>query len=125
MKNIKYIYCLSLISFLLLGFSCSKGVSSKMRAEITYSQDESMEKNTENLTLFINPNCPFCAKVTNFLEKHNISIVTKDTQEDSNKQFLIRHGGKKQVPCLFIDDLALYESNDIIKYISEIQAIDQ
>lgn len=40
-------------------------------------------------------------------------------KEGNNNEDLIKRGGKDQVPCLFIDGKALYESDDIIKYFKE------
>ena len=34
-------------------------------------------------------------------------------------KYLIEHGGKEQVPCLFIDGKPLYESLDIIAWLEE------
>lgn len=42
-----------------------------------------------------------------------------DIKEGNNNEDLIKRGGKDQVPCLFIDGKALYESDDIIKYFKE------
>ena len=35
------------------------------------------------------------------------------------EQRLIQEGGKRQVPCLFIDGKPLYESDDIIAWLSQ------
>ncbi|WP_138159549.1 glutaredoxin family protein [Peptoniphilus catoniae] len=74
-----------------------------------------------NLKLFVGTFCPYCKKVERFIDENkiqNIDIVNIDkSPEDRN--YLVEKGGKKQVPCLFIDDKALYESNDIIKYLKE------
>lgn len=42
-----------------------------------------------------------------------------DIKEGNNNEDLIKRGRKDQVPCLFIDGKALYESDDIIKYFKE------
>lgn len=65
--------------------------------------------------------CPFCQKVMTFMKKNAIQgFEMKDIVEDpKNKEDLITRGGKNQVPCLFIDGKALYESEDIIQYMRE------
>lgn len=44
-------------------------------------------------------------------------IILKNRDENSRiRQELIDIGGKPQVPCLVIDDKAIYESDDIIQW---------
>ncbi|MDY4522859.1 MAG: glutaredoxin [Atopobium sp.] len=75
---------------------------------------------TPDLQLYIKTACPFCHKVTSFMEAHNIVLPVHNISEsDEDRDFLIEHGGKRQVPCLFIDGEALYESSDIIAYLSK------
>lgn len=73
-----------------------------------------------NLQLFIKRTCPYCAKVRSFMAHNNISIPVKDISSSPEaREELIRVGGKQQVPCLFIDGSALYESHDIIEYLQK------
>jgi glutaredoxin 3 len=72
------------------------------------------------LTLYHFDGCPYCKRVTDFLAKENIHIPTKDIHENmSDKDELVKIGGKKQVPCLVIDGKALYESLDIIEWLKK------
>jgi len=71
------------------------------------------------LTLFFRPFCPFCRKVLDYISQERIEIPLKDVGDDSNQRELIKLGGKAQVPCLIIDDQALYESGDIIEWLGE------
>lgn len=73
----------------------------------------------DNLILYYYPTCPYCRKVTRFIDKHNLNqIELKNISEDQEaEKELIKNGGKKQVPCLFIDDTPLYESDDIINWL--------
>lgn len=73
----------------------------------------------DNLILYYYPTCPYCRKVTRFIDKHNLNqIELKNISQDQEaEKELIKNGGKKQVPCLFIDDAPLYESNDIINWL--------
>ena len=71
------------------------------------------------LKLYMFETCPFCRKVLNEIESsgrtdvelHNIHKSELDRME------LISVGGKQQVPCLFIDDKPMYESDDIVAWL--------
>lgn len=80
-------------------------------------QTPSYEANHYELVLYINPRCPYCVKVTQYLEENNRVIPTKNTSDPLVREELIRIGGKSQVPCLVINGKALYESNDIIEWL--------
>lgn len=73
------------------------------------------------LELYYKAECPFCQKVLNYMMDNcqikDVELV--DIKEGNNNEDLIKRGGKDQVPCLFIDGRALYESDDIIKYFKE------
>ncbi|KGF07389.1 glutaredoxin family protein [Urinicoccus massiliensis] len=73
----------------------------------------------ENLRLFTSTYCPYCERVKLVMENKGITgveIINIDTDPDM-RDYLIEKGGKKQVPCLFIGDQAMYESQDIINYL--------
>jgi len=71
------------------------------------------------LVLYYYPTCPYCRKVTRFIDKNNLNeIDLKNINQDNQaEKELINIGGKRQVPCLFIDGEPLYESDDIIKWL--------
>ena len=70
--------------------------------------------------LYIMPSCPFCHRVLAFMDDHGINIPLRDITTDREaEQTLIDVGGKRQVPCLFIDGKPLYESLDIIDYLEK------
>jgi glutaredoxin len=71
-----------------------------------------------DLVLYYYPTCPYCRKVTRLIDKHNLEeIELKNINQDEQAESeLIEIGGKRQVPCLFIDGDPLYESNDIISW---------
>lgn len=73
----------------------------------------------KDLTLYYLPTCPYCLKVLRFMEQNGIVIELKDTTEPENLRTLLEVGKMNQVPCLFIEGKALYESNDIIAYLAE------
>lgn len=72
------------------------------------------------LELYVMTGCPYCIKVKNFLASNGISIPQRNiTTDRAAKQRLIAVGGKRQVPCLFIDGKPLYESSDIITWVQK------
>lgn len=69
--------------------------------------------------LFIMPTCPFCLKVTSYMDSNHIELPIFDiTSNKEARQRLLEVGGKTQVPCLFVDGTPMYESDDIIAYLS-------
>ncbi|MCL1890976.1 MAG: glutathione S-transferase N-terminal domain-containing protein [Coriobacteriia bacterium] len=76
----------------------------------------------DTLTLYYKPTCPYCQKVLRFIEAAGIEVELADIVVAENRERLIEVGGKVQVPCLFINDTALYESDDIIAYLRSTQA---
>lgn len=69
--------------------------------------------------LFIRSACPYCRKVQAYMRSAGIELPTRDIGVDTAaREKLVREGGKQQVPCLFIDGKALYESDDIIAYLA-------
>lgn len=75
---------------------------------------------THELELFMKPTCPYCVKVMNFMSENNITIPLRDiVADESAAETLIAIGGKRQVPCLFIDGKPLYESGDIIEWLRD------
>lgn len=70
------------------------------------------------LELFMKPTCPYCIKVLGFMEENGVAVPLRNIEanEDAAKT-LVAVGGKRQVPCLFIDGQPLYESDDIIEWL--------
>ncbi|OFK23554.1 glutaredoxin [Olsenella sp. HMSC062G07] len=74
---------------------------------------------TKDLQLYVKDACPYCRRVESFMSKAGIELPLHDIDEsDEDRAYLIEHGGKRQVPCLFVDGQALYESEDIIDFLS-------
>ncbi len=71
------------------------------------------------LDLYKYDTCPYCQKVMRSIKESGREDVTfHDIHEsEEDRQYLIANGGKQQVPCLFIDGKALYESSDIIAWL--------
>lgn len=71
------------------------------------------------LELYKMDSCPFCQRVMRYVASTGrTDIVYKDINESREaEKTLIRVGGKRQVPCLFIDGSPMYESLDIIQWL--------
>ena len=55
-----------------------------------------------------------------YMAVHTIEIPLSDiTSNPEAAEKLIEVGGKRQVPCLFIDGKPLYESDDIIAWLNK------
>lgn len=64
--------------------------------------------------------CPYCQRVCKVIDKSGrTDIEYHDIRKnEADRLYLIEHGGKEQVPCLFIDGKPLYESLDIIDWLN-------
>ena len=73
------------------------------------------------LELYKFDTCPYCQRVMKYIDSTGrTDIIYKDIRRDAEaEKALISVGGKRQVPCLFIDGKPLYESLDIIKWLEE------
>jgi len=71
------------------------------------------------LELYKMDSCPYCRRVMRYIEAEGRTDITyRDiTLSEDAEQTLIRVGGKRQVPCLFIDGKPMYESLDIIDWL--------
>lgn len=71
------------------------------------------------LDLYKMNTCPYCRRVMDYISSSGrTDIVMHDIRENSaDRSYLIEHGGKEQVPCLFIDGRPMYESVDIIHWL--------
>ncbi len=74
------------------------------------------------LDLYVSQYCPYCKKVMNYLDENNIEYKMLDVGEAENFNKLVKLGGKDQVPFLndTDNDVLMYESSDIINYISKL-----
>ncbi|MCB1117801.1 MAG: glutaredoxin [Chlamydiia bacterium] len=76
------------------------------------------KENTPELLLYYKTTCPYCRKVLDFIDEQSIAVPLKDINATSDAKDELEHlGGKSQVPCLFIDGKALYESDEIIAWL--------
>ena len=71
------------------------------------------------LELFKFDTCPYCQRVLRYLAdsgRTDVELLDINRSEENNRR-LIEVGGKRQVPCLFIDGEPLFESLDIIEWL--------
>lgn len=84
--------------------------------------DNFTKENCPKLELYYSPYCYYSHKVLNFLKSVQKILPLKDVVHDPKaKQVLKEQGGKLQVPCLFINNTPLYESDHIILWLSDHQ----
>lgn len=75
------------------------------------------------LDLYVLDSCPYSKKVMDFMKKNDIKYKKRDVNDSKNLDMLIELGGEQQVPFL-VDkerDIKMYESDDIIEYVSKVQ----
>lgn len=74
-----------------------------------------------SLDLYYYDSCPYCQKVLRAMRRLEIEdkITLKNIlTSDEAAETLVRVGGKRQVPCLFIDGDPMYESDDIVLWLT-------
>lgn len=72
------------------------------------------------ITLYINPDCPYCKKTLAAAHKLGVEMDLRDVHKPEMLADLIRLGGKRQFPFMVDDarDVSMYESEDIIEYLT-------
>ena len=76
---------------------------------------------SHSLDLYYYDSCPYCQKVLRAMRRLEIEdkITLKNILvSDEAAETLVRVGGKRQVPCLFIDGDPMYESDDIVQWLT-------
>ncbi len=69
-----------------------------------------------NLVLYYSERCYFCNIVVDFIKEKNIKVDYKEIKKQDNLSYLFKTTNRQTVPCLFIDDVPMYESKDIIEW---------
>ena len=71
------------------------------------------------ITLYINPNCAYCAKTVEVAKEVEAPLILKDIHDPVFAAELMELGGKRQMPFMVDDETStmLYESDDIMKYL--------
>lgn len=77
-----------------------------------------------SVVLYKSQFCPYCMRVTRYVEQAGIELPEKDVNRDPDaRRELIAGGGRSMVPCLRIEEDGqvrwLYESLDIIEYLRQ------
>jgi glutaredoxin len=82
-----------------------------------------VDQDCQDIVLYQYKTCPFCIKVRQEMRRLSLNISRLDAQaEGTNREDLVRGGGRAKVPCLKITDQAgktqwMYESGEIINYL--------
>ncbi len=85
-----------------------------------------IDHQTQHLSLYQLPACPFCVKVRRAMKREGLNIELRNVNGDNNyREELIREGGKRTVPCLRIEESNgqvtwLYESNDVVAHLQQL-----
>lgn len=58
-------------------------------------------------------------KVRRAIRKLKVDVDYKNVLWPPNIRRLVREGGMYQIPCMFIDGKAMYESDDIVRFLQE------
>lgn len=87
-------------------------------------QQQRVDAETRNLTLYQFRTCPFCIKVRRTIKRLSLNIETRDAQRPGEyREELLRNGGAVKVPCLRVvegqGERWLYESGAIIAYLEQ------
>ncbi|MEO9653460.1 glutathione S-transferase N-terminal domain-containing protein [Marinomonas sp.] len=90
----------------------------------TPSEQELVNEQLGELSLYQFFACPFCIKTRRAIHKLNLPIEMRDASQGSPfRAELLENGGKVTVPCLRIEQQGkvewMYESSDIIRYLEK------
>ena len=102
--------------FLATAFLVMLGGSNIVAFDQRKTKEMEMQKDGKELVLYIRESCPYCQKVIKYLEASGTKVTIKDALLQENKAYLLEHGKKTQVPCLFIGEEPMFESEDIITF---------
>ena len=70
------------------------------------------------LVLYKYDSCPYCQRVLRAIDKLGLEVEMRDTMmTPAAREELYQRTGRTQVPCLFIDGEALFESMDIVSWL--------
>ena len=88
-------------------------------------EQQKIDHEVTNLTLYQFKTCPFCIKVKRNNKRLSLNIKTRDAQHNpSYREELLQGGGQIKVPCLKIvddkgNDSWMYESDEILQYLQD------
>ena len=71
-----------------------------------------------SMVLYQFPECPYCKRVLHAIDSLSLDIPQRNTRKNPEwRTDLRRRTGRTQVPCLFIEGNAMFESLDIVAYL--------
>ena len=74
----------------------------------------------QEATLYYLPSCPYSKEVLDYLQKTHRTISLKNLQNNpQGRDELKRVGGELRVPCLVVDNKAIYGASNIIEWLDE------
>ncbi len=76
----------------------------------------------KQLALYYFDECPYCQLVLNSLDQLGLKsqVTLKNTRRDpSNREKLMKDTGRSTVPCLYINGIPMFESRDIVRWLTE------
>ena len=75
------------------------------------------------LVLYKKDSCPYCQRVMRWIDAEwaGRAPIAYRVTEPAAAEELVRVGGKRQVPCLFVDGTPMYESGDIVAYLASLE----
>ena len=77
---------------------------------------------TGSPTLYYLPSCPYSQKVLQYLKNSKQSVTLKNVNGNASaKNELEEKGGELRVPCLIVDDGAIYGADNIISWLKSHQ----
>ncbi len=85
-----------------------------------------IDSQTQNLSLYQLPACPFCVKVRRAMKREGLNVELRNVNgKNDYRDELIREGGKRTVPCLRIEQgdgqvQWLYESSDVVAHLQQL-----
>ncbi len=88
-------------------------------------EQQKIVTSTQKLKLYQYNACPFCVKVRRAMKRMSLPIEIRDIRVNPEyKKELEHEGGRLMVPCLRIENedgqyTWMYESSDIIRYLSQ------
>lgn len=70
------------------------------------------------LKLYFFPTCPYCQRVLEVIKEEKREVLLIDIQKNfEGLQKLLKDTGRQTVPCLYIDEKPLFESQEIINWL--------
>ncbi|MBS0620483.1 MAG: glutaredoxin [Verrucomicrobia bacterium] len=78
-----------------------------------------VQQEKPHLVLYYTKQCPYSQKVLRYLKQVHKKVDLVNVENNPQGKLTLKNqGGKMQVPCLFIDGKPLYESDEIITWLS-------